>query len=447
VVHLRRASWEGRADYLLAGRRLGYGLSLFTIFATWFGAETCIGAAGAFYENGLSRGSADPFGYTTCLLLMGLVLAAPLWRRGLTTLADLFRERYGAGVERLAVLLMVPTSLLWAGAQVRAFGQVLASSSELAIAEATALAAAAVVLYTVRGGMWADALTDLVQGIALIAGLVVLLVAVLAASGGPGAAFADLPPERLRPFAAADGSWLDVAEAWSIPILGSLVAQELIARVLAARSVHVARRSTLGASALYLAVGLVPAALGLAGAKLLPGLDEPEQLLPRLAALHLGTLGYVVFAGAIVSAILSTADSALLVSASLVSHNVIVPLRPGMTEAQKVRTARWFVAIFGLLAWLFAVSADGVRDLVEQASGFGSAGLLWALVFGLFTRFGGAAAAGAGLAAGVGVWTLGAYVAGWPWPHLSSLAAAPAAYVTVGAIEHALGRARPSASP
>jgi Na+/proline symporter len=131
---------SGRAktetDYLLAGRRLGYGLSLFTIFATWFGAETCIGAAGAFYENGVSGGSADPFGYTACLLLMGLVLAAPLWRRGLTTLADLFRERYGAGVERLAVLLMVPTSLLWAGEQVRAFGQVLASSSELAIVEA-----------------------------------------------------------------------------------------------------------------------------------------------------------------------------------------------------------------------------------------------------------------------------------------------------------------------
>jgi Na+/proline symporter len=224
------------------------------------------------------------------------------------------------------------------------------------------------------------------------------------------------------------------------------VAQELVARVLAARSDHVARRSTLAASGLYLAVGLLPAALGLAGARLLPDLAEPEQLLPRLAALHLGTLGFVLFAGAIVSAILSTADSALLVSASLVSHNVILPLRPAMTEAQKVRTARVFVVAFGLVAWLLAVSSDGVRDLVEQASGFGSAGLFWALVFGLFTRFGGAGAAGAGLAAGVGVWILGAYVADWPWPYLSSLAAALAAYLAVGAIESALGRSRPPAS-
>ena len=69
-------------DYLLAGRRLGYPMAIFSIFATWFGAETCIGAAGAVYENGLRGGIAGPFGYTCCLLLMGLVFASALWRRG-----------------------------------------------------------------------------------------------------------------------------------------------------------------------------------------------------------------------------------------------------------------------------------------------------------------------------------------------------------------------------
>ena len=48
--------------------------------------------------------------------------ARPLWRMKLTTMGDLFRLRFGAGVEKLAVLLMVPTSILWAGAQVRAIG-------------------------------------------------------------------------------------------------------------------------------------------------------------------------------------------------------------------------------------------------------------------------------------------------------------------------------------
>jgi Na+/proline symporter len=98
VAVSRRQRTEG--DYLLAGRSLGYPLAIFSIFATWFGAETCIGSAGAIYEQGISGGSADPFGYALCLLLAGLVFAAPLRRRGYVTLADLYRERYSPGVER-----------------------------------------------------------------------------------------------------------------------------------------------------------------------------------------------------------------------------------------------------------------------------------------------------------------------------------------------------------
>ena len=81
-------------DYLLAGRRLAMGLGTFTVFATWFGEETRIGVAGSIYRSGLSGGSADPFGYAICLLLMGLLFVVPLWRGKLTTLADLFRKRY-----------------------------------------------------------------------------------------------------------------------------------------------------------------------------------------------------------------------------------------------------------------------------------------------------------------------------------------------------------------
>ena len=75
------------SDYIVAGRRLGYGLATFTIFATWFGAETTIGSAGAVYQSGLSGATSDPFGYAVCLFLMGLIFAVPLWRMKLTTLA------------------------------------------------------------------------------------------------------------------------------------------------------------------------------------------------------------------------------------------------------------------------------------------------------------------------------------------------------------------------
>src|SRR5690606_25463700 len=105
------------------------------------GAETCIGASARAYEGGIHGVTSDPFGYAVCLLFMGLVLAVPLWKRKLTTLADLFRERFGRSVERVVVLLLVPTSVMWAGAQIRAFGQVLGASSELSLTTTISIAA------------------------------------------------------------------------------------------------------------------------------------------------------------------------------------------------------------------------------------------------------------------------------------------------------------------
>jgi Na+/proline symporter len=174
------------ADYLVAGRRLGYPIAIFTIFATWFGAETCVGAAGAVYEGGLAETSADPFGYGACMLLMGLVFAVPLWKRKLITLADLFRQRYSRGVERFAAILMIPTSVLWAGAQIRAFGQVLAACSDgLSVEVAIAVATAVVLAYTIVGGLLADAYTDVVQGAFLMLGLALLFVVVSSTSSPP----------------------------------------------------------------------------------------------------------------------------------------------------------------------------------------------------------------------------------------------------------------------
>src|SRR5688572_28143132 len=146
AVSRRMAS---ESDYLIAGRRLGVGLAAFSIFATWFGAETVVGAAGSIYSDGLAGGSADPFGYGLCLVVLGVVIAVPLWRRQYTTFGDLFRERYSIGVERLAVLLMVPTSVLWAAAQIRAFGQVVSASSDLDVNVAITGAAVLVIVYTV----------------------------------------------------------------------------------------------------------------------------------------------------------------------------------------------------------------------------------------------------------------------------------------------------------
>lgn len=439
VIVARRI--RGENDYLLAGRRFGVGLATFTIFATWFGAETCIGAAGAVYQGGLSNSTADPFGYTLCLLLMGFVFAMPLWRRKLTTFADLFRQRFSPGVERLATLLLVPTSIMWAAAQIRALGQVISTSSDFNVELAIAIAAGVVILYTVYGGLLADAVTDLIQGIMVMLGLLILLVVTVNAVGGVAAAVAAIDPRRLHLF---EGPPLEVMEHWAVPILGSALAQELIAVILASHTPQVARRASLTAGGIYLVFGLIPVFIGLIGARLVPELAEPEQLLPQVAQKYLSTLPYIVFAGAIISAILSTVAGALLAAAALTSHNLVVPLKPQLSAHARVRVARICVVIGGVLAYVLARHAEGIYNLVEEASAFGSAGIFVAAVIGLFSSFGHARAAYGALIAGTGTWITGDYLLHLPQPYLTSVAAALTAYILLALTEqrapkHALG--------
>ncbi len=422
-------------DYILAGRQLGPWLATFSIFATWFGAETCIGAAGAVYAGGLSEAHADPFGYTLCLLLMAVLFAAALWRRQLMTLGDLIRDRFGPTAESLAVLMMIPTSLLWAGAQIRAFGQVLVVNSGWQLGTAITFAAAVVVIYTVSGGLWADAATDLLQGVVLIVGLLVVFAAVIAQGGGVHALWGSVPAERWDPFGSGHGLRGQTLEAWLVPILGSVTAQELASRVMASRSARVARNATYVAAMVYLAIGMIPALLGLAGPTLIPGLTESETFLPQLAHAKLGPILAAVFSGALISAILSTVDSSLLAVGALGSHNLVLRAYPRASERQRVIAARVGVVLAGLGAYALAFSEEGVYGLVEQASAFGGAGIFVLMCFGLFSRFGGRWAGCTALIVSIVVQLWGTYVAVHPYPFTLSLAISAVCFVAVGSFE------------
>jgi Na+/proline symporter len=440
AVQLAIGVWISRrifseSDYLLAGRKLGVWLVTFSIFATWFGAETIVGSAGRAYREGVSFASAEPFGYGLCIVLMGAIFAGPLWRRNLTTLADLYRQRYSAGTERLAAIVLIPSSVLWAAAQIRGFGYVLSvSSGNMTTDAAVAIAAGFTVLYTTFGGLLADAINDVIQGVVIAAGLTALFFAVLLHAGGWDAvtiALAD--PARVRAFPEGE-SLLMVAERWAVPVFGSVLATELIGRILGARSVRVARRSAYAAAALYIAIGIIPLTIGLIGPALAPALADEERIVASVARELLPPAMYVIFAGALISAILSTVDSTLLVSSALLSHNIVVPALKIEDEARKVRIARIGVLAFGAVAYALALHAQGVFQLVEQASAFGSAGTLVTVCFGLFTPFGGSRAAIATLAMGM-LSYVAASAAGVTAPFLTSLLTSLATYVLVAPLD------------
>jgi Na+/proline symporter len=423
----RRIRTEG--DYLVAGRSLGPLLATSSVFATWFGAETCVGAAGQVYEHGPAAVSADPFGYGLCLLLMGALLAGPLWRRSVITLADLFRERYSRTVERTVALLLIPGSLLWAAAQIRAFGTVLAATGGFSPETGMLVAIIVVLLYTSTGGMLADAWTDVLQGGVLVAALVTLLVVALP----------DVPTllEQQPAAAAASeprGFWVTL-DAWAIPVVGSLFSQELLMRISSSRSARLARRSSIAAGVIYLVIGAIPVVLGLLGRVHVPGIEEADAVLPAVTRHYLGELGFVILSGALISAILSTVDSALLACGSLVSHNLVPDSVRHKSPKAPLRLARASVVILGIAAYGLAHGSDGVHELVQESSAFGSTGLFVIGIMALGPRAGGAAAALSALGGGLISWVVLAHVLHSPVAYLGSLACAAGGYTVAMLIE------------
>jgi SSS family transporter len=425
-------------DYILAGRTLGPTLVAFSVFATWFGAEAIVATTGEVYKNGISGALVDPFAYATALVLAGLVFAAVLWRHGLTTFADLFERRYSPAIGKLVVFVLLPGSIFWAAAQIRAFGQVLSSSSGMSLWLAIALAAVLVGAYTTIGGLLADSVTDFLQGLVVIFGLMILAVVVAGQVGGISGAFAQSDPERLRLFATVTDGPLEKLEHVVIAICGSMVAVELISRYLGARSAEVARAGTIAGGLLYCIVGLAPVFLGLSASVLAARdpalkalLGDAEQVVATLARYYMPTFGYVIFAGAIISAILSNVHSSLHAPASQVSHNVILRLKPEMDGAARLQAVRATVMVLSVVAFLLALTSDRIKELVEIASAFGSAGVIVTTVFALFTRIGGPASAAAAILTGVTVWAIGRFGMGWKAPYITAICCSMAIYLIV----------------
>ncbi|MEC8253224.1 MAG: sodium:solute symporter, partial [Planctomycetota bacterium] len=386
--------------------------------------------------GGLSWNAPEPFAYGACLVLTGLFFAAKLWRLRITTMADFLRGRFGPSSERLAAILLLPSSLLWAAAQIRAFGQVVAANADGAVSVEAAIGVAAgiAIIYTVAGGLLADVYTDVVQSAALLVGIAALAIAVwcnLPAPDAAAAAAGSLAPSL------PTASWLGQLEQWAIPICGSVVAQEVISRALAGRSASVARNAAIAGGLAYIAVGAIPLTLGALGPRLLPGLQDPESVLPELSRELLPDALNLLFAGALISAILSTVDSCLLVASSLVARNLTPRTSALDAPMDRLRVARWAVVGGGLIAYALANSDCNVADLVEEASGFGSAGMFVLACAGLYGTRGRSLAANATLITGLVVWIIGRHIApaAVPHPYLMSLAAAAGAFVLGCALE------------
>jgi Na+/proline symporter len=439
LIQLAICYWVARkvntsSDFFLAGRNLPTPVVAMSLVASWFGAETCIGSSGAVYVGGLSASRADPFGYSMCLLLMGLLIAVPLWRGGYITLSDFYAERYGPWVEKLTAFVLIPGSLIWGAAQIRAFGQIVSSTTQLPVETTIFFCTFAVVIYTLLGGLLGDILTDMLKGALIFFGLISLFVYVIQSPNFHWSLFSTMPQDRLSFLATQESVWQRV-DRWAIPILGSLVAQELISRTLAAKSPQVAQRGSYWACFIYLFLGIIPLFLGLIGPQIFPNITHNEQFLTSLAEHYLPPVIYVIFVGALISAILSTIDTILISVAAITAQNVLDPWIKHKSEKYKLRIVRTIIVISALITYAIAHFSSGIYGLLEAASSFGTSGLLIITFFGIYSNWGKALAGSMALISGMIFYQLGDTIFVWDAPFLMAIFAAFIAYVVGALIE------------
>ena len=353
-------------DFIVAGKRLSLPLCTGTLAATWFGGGICVGAASAAYQGGFLAVIADPFGAALCLFVAGFFYVRILRRMGLMTIASLFTTRFDKKAGLLASLCTIPAYVGWVASLMVAFGRILQSLTGIDPSTGILIAAAIVLLYTFAGGMWAVTLTDFVQVTILTFGLLILGPTLLSDMGGWDAIAAQIPAERfhLYPRNAGAADWFAYARDWLVIGLGNLAGQDLIQRSLSSRDEKVAYRSAYLAGLLYMTVGLIPVFLGLAGSVILPNLSNPDLVMMELALKYLPEAALILFVGALVSALLSSADSALLAPASVVGWDIMRFIKQDISERTALLISRVSVFVFGLFALWLALDKTSVYDLM-----------------------------------------------------------------------------------
>ncbi|MBX3421263.1 MAG: sodium:solute symporter family protein [Pirellulaceae bacterium] len=416
ISYLAQRRISSSEEFLLAGRRLPLSLAWMTLLATWFGAGTLLAVSDEVRATGIRAAALDPLGAGCCLLFVAAFVAAPIWRMKISTVPDFFRIKYGRQAELISACILVPSYFGWIAAQFTALAAVLHLYWQIPVSYGLPLVAILGTGYTLMGGMWSVTWTDAVQVTLLLIGLVVLAAVVLwelgsgswsgglerIISGTPAEKLVLLPTENLRELL----GWLDL---FMIGALGNVAGQDLMQRVFASNSPRTASWACGIAGTSYLAFGSIPVFLAIASAHLLPN-HASDSILPMLVQMCFHPAVAIIFMLALLSAILSTIDSAILSPASILTMNFV-----RSNDAQRLLSwNRLAVVGVSLCSLVVAYAGENAYKLLEESYAVTLVGLLVPLLFGLWVTRPSSVAGITSMIVGSGVW-LQHYLCGWSY--------------------------------
>lgn len=354
-------------DFFLGGRKLGALVAAVSYSSSASSAWTLLGVSGMAFVIGLpviwiAGGSIT--GMLIAWFWIAPRISAYTRKHGHITLTDLLAHGSDGTPRRritiTASLIILLSFTFYVAAQFQATGNLFSSSFDFSMTGSILIGASIILVYTLLGGFWAVSVTDTVQGLLMAATALLLPLAALAEAGGWGG-FIDSLKAVSSP---AQLSWTGTNAALygagvivgSLAIsLGTYGQPHLLVRFMALRderALHFGRMITI---AWYLLVFSGMCLLGLLGHVLVQQIDNPENIFFVLANdLFSPVVAGILLAG-VLSAIMSTADSQLLVSASAVARDFRVPglNQPVRSSLLVSRLAIVLVVVLSVLVALY----------------------------------------------------------------------------------------------
>lgn len=388
---------KSTTDYALAGRSLPLVMVVTATFATWFGSETVLGLPGQFIQNGLEGVVEEPIGSSMALILVGMFFARKLYKMSLLTIGDFYRRRYGVSVELCCSIFVVLSYLGWVAAQVAALGLVIHLLTEgyVSISYAMVIGTVVVLIYTVFGGMWSVALTDFFQMIIIVIGLCIVAYFASGMAGGPSKVadyavnhdlFRFLPENSFK-------SWAFWISAAITMMIGSIPQQDVFQRVMSAKSSKIATAGPIIGGCFYLLFASVPMFIVIAATVAVPDMaaqlmqNDPQKILPTFIKEYMPLWLRILFFGAVLSAVMSTASATMLAPTTTFVENVLRNIIP-LSDKRELKAMRISLIVFALSVLTYALCMEGtpIYELAAMAYQFPVIGAFWPLTLGLYWK-------------------------------------------------------------
>jgi high affinity choline transporter 7 len=397
AIAANRGNQDSDEEVLLAGRSIPLWIAIFTMSATWVGGGYINGTAEATYSSGLVWVQA-PWGYALSLIIGGLFFAKRMRHYQFRTMLDPLGQRFG---EKTAALFFLPAltgEVFWTAAILSALGSTFGVVLGLGFETSIIISAIIAITYTALGGLWAVAMTDVIQMILLLLGLFITIPYALDFVGGWEVAWTAYKAKNgaaasLIPSTEALGNdwwlWWDYA---FLLMFGGVAWQVYFQRVLSAKDGKTARNLSIIAGVVCLIAAIPPIVIGVVGAvadwSTLGGTPENSlDILPSVMRYMTPNWVATVGLGAVAAAVMSSADSSILSSSSMASWNVYKPLvKPNVTSEQLASVIKKCIWIVGIAATLIALQVKSIYALWFLCSDFVYCLLFPALVCALFDK-------------------------------------------------------------